>query len=164
MAKTLTVNIHIDGGRQTLAAFRKLPKDASDELRDAALNLSKSLATKVSAAARAEGGQAALVAPTVRANRDRVPSITAGGTKRVGRHRKPAGRLVFASEFGMNKRSGWYAAARYAGSVGRQYKPHVGQGSYWFFRTVEENQAEVSQGWKRAADNIIDKWAGAADG
>jgi hypothetical protein len=155
MAKTLTVNIHIAGARQTLAAISRLPKDASGELRRRTLALSESLARDVRTAAVAEGDQAALMAPTVRANRDRVPSVSAGGAKRVGRNRVPAWRLLFASEFGMNIRSGWYHAAKYATSTGRQYKPHLGRGSYWFFRAVEQHEPEIARTWTRVADDIL---------
>ena len=81
--------------------------------------------------------------------------VVAGGTRRVGRHRTPAYRLLFGSEFGMNQRSGWYARPRYASSVGRQYKPHRGRASYWFFTTVDDSQAEMVTEWRRAADTVI---------
>lgn len=152
--QTLTVTVHIEGIRGTLAAFARLPKEANDSLRDRSLALSRSLAVDVAAAATAEGGQAALMAPTVRAVRDRVPAISAGGVKKVGRHKVSAWRLLFASEFGQNKRSGWYAAARYAGSAGRQYGPHLGRGSYWFFATVEAHEAEIGTAWRRVVDDI----------
>lgn len=159
MAKqTLTVNIHVTGVRETLKAFARLPKAASDEIRDASLALSGKLAVDIASAARASGGQAALMAPTVKAVRDRVPAVTAGGAKRVGRHKVSAWRILFASEFGMNKRSGWYAAAQYAGSPGRQYPPHVGRHSYWFFATVDAHEREISQAWSRVADEIVRAW------
>lgn len=142
MAKQgLTITLRVDGIRETLAALRKLPKDASDELRNASLKLSQSLATKVQSAARAEGRQAAALAPTVKARRDRVPSIVAGGATRIGRNRKPAFKLLFGSEFGAN-----YLP---------QFKPHLGTGSYWFFQTVEREQAEIASEWRKAADAVV---------
>ncbi|MCF7548898.1 hypothetical protein [Pseudonocardia sp. WMMC193] len=152
MAGGLTVKVNIDGVRDTLAAFRNLPKDASDELRDRSQELAETLAVKVRAAGNAMGRQDAVVARSVRARRDRVPVITAGG-------RGKAGLLVFGSEFGMNKRSGWYAARRFDGSEGRQFREHVGQSSWWFFRTVEENEAQIGREWTEAADTIVRKWA-----
>ena len=99
-AKALTVKMHIDGVHQTLAAFRRLPKEASDSLRDHTLDLSKDLARKVAAAARVDSRQSAAVAPTVKALRDRVPAIVAGGMTRVGTPRVPAYAVIFGSEFG----------------------------------------------------------------
>jgi len=158
-AKALTVKMHIDGVHQTLAAFRRLPKEASDSLRDHTLDLSKDLARKVAAAARVDSRQSAAVAPTVKALRDRVPAIVAGGMTRVGTPRVPAYAVIFGSEFGAKHRFGWYSGSRYAASFGRQYRRHVGRGSYWFFRTVEENEAMIGQAWTRVADDIIDAWS-----
>lgn len=143
--KDLTIRVHIDGVRETLAALRKLPKDASTELRAAALEISKEIAAAAAASGRREGSQAALVATTVKARRDRVPVVTAGGTKRLGRNREPAYKLLFGSEFGAN---------RY-----EQYRPHLGRGSYWFFRTVEDEQVEIAARWLKAADEIIAKFS-----
>jgi hypothetical protein len=139
--ETLTVKLHISGARETLAAFRQLPKEASTSLREQSLRLATLLAGKVAGAARADTPQSALMAPTVKAVRDRIPAITAGGTSRVGRNQKPAYRILFGSEFGARTL--------------RQYRPHVGRGSYWMFRTVEANQATIAAAWSRVADDIV---------
>lgn len=157
--RTLTVNMSIEGLRETLAAFRQLPKDASAELRTRSLELSEMLATKGRAAARADGKQSALLATTIKARKDRVPSVAAGGTARVGRFHVPAYAVLFGSEFGMNRRSGWYARPQYAGSTGRQYRRHRGRQGYWFFPLVEENSREISKAWTKAADETIRKFA-----
>ena len=146
MAKTsLTLTIRVDGVRETMAAFQKLPKEANNSLRDETLKLSKRLAAYVVTAGRKEGSQAALVAQTVKARRDRVPVIQAGGTKRLGSRRAPAYKLLFGSEFGAN-----YL---------RQFKPHLGRGSYWFFRTVEKEEDEIAAAWRKVADDIAERFA-----
>lgn len=144
MAKAtgLKVNIRISGIRETLAALQRLPKDAQDEIREASQGLARVLAESAAAAGRAEGRQASLVASTVKARRDRIPVIEAGGTKRLGRNRKPAYKLLFGSEFGSN----FYLQFG---------KAHLGSGSYWFFDTVDREQAEIIAGWQEAADRII---------
>jgi hypothetical protein len=142
----LTVRVHIDGLRETLAALNKLPKDATQEIREKATELAKEMAAAAASAGREEGRQAALVARTVKARRDRVPVVVAGGNKRLGRNRAPAYKLLFGSEFG---------ATQY-----RQFRPHLGSGSYWFFKTVDENQVEISAKWQEAADAIIQKFGG----
>lgn len=160
MAKTaLTVTVRIDGLRETLQAFREMPKDANDELRDRSRELAQVLADRARAAGQAEGGQAALVAGTVKAARDRVPVVQAGGTRKLGRHKAPAWGLLFASEFGMTRRSGWYASPRYGRSTARQYQPHQGQQGIWFFPTVEGAQTEISRQWNQAADAIVRKFS-----
>lgn len=144
--KELVVRVRIEGLHEVLAALRKLPKDASDELRAAALDISKELATAAKASGAREGRQAALVATTVRAQRDRVPVVVAGGTRRLGRNKKPAFKLLFGSEFGANRL--------------HQYKPHLGRDSYWFFRTIEDRQVEIEARWLQAADEVIRKFGG----
>jgi hypothetical protein len=151
--QALTIKLHILGVRETLAAFRKLPKEASNSLREQSMRLAASLAQHVAgapparggaAAARADSPQSALMAPTVKAIRDRVPAISAGGTSRVGRNQKPAFKILFGSEFG---------ARRY-----KQFRPHLGTGSYWMFRTVQHNEAELSAAWGRVAAAIAESF------
>lgn len=144
MAKTsLTVSMHVEGVRDTLAAFRDLPKDASTQLREQTLKLTSTLAER----ARAEGmtdaaPQSPLVASTVKAVKDRAPVITVGGTKRLGRNKKPAYKLLFGSVFGSN---------RYA-QFGR---PHRGRESYWFFDLVETEAPTIGRAWQRVANAIV---------
>ncbi|MGL5911657.1 MAG: hypothetical protein ACRCZP_16775 [Phycicoccus sp.] len=162
--ETLTVKIDMDGVRTTLRAFALLPKDASKALRTRSLGLSRALAETVRAAGQADGSQSAAVAKTVKAGRDRVPVITAGGRRKVTSTGAAASALLFGSEFGMSRRSGWYAARRYAGSPGRQFRPHRGRASYWFFRSVEDSQPVIGAAWNRAADDIIRAWSSGGDG
>lgn len=158
--RTLTVRMHIDGVRETLRALDVLPKNASEALRDASLKLAEKLAVLASADLRANGGpQGALVASTVKAKRDRVPVIEAGGTARVGRNRSPAWGLVFATVFGMNRRSGWFASPRYGTTTQRQYRPHGGQNAYAFFPVIEQNSAEIARQWNAAADRVVREFA-----
>lgn len=148
----LKVDVRVYGLRETIRAFQQLPKDASDELRDRTLALSQTLADRVRAAGEADTPQSARAAASVKARRDRVPVISAGGTKR-------SSAVLFGSEFGMTRRSGWYARGRYRDSLGRQFRPHRGASSYWFFATIEENQGEIAATWRQVADAILDRWA-----
>lgn len=162
--QSLTINVRIDGVRETLAAFRQLPKDANAALRERSQELSELLAGRIRAAGEAEGEQAALLAGTVKARRDRVPVVQVGGTRRLGNPAAPAYRLLFPSEFGMNQRSGWYGKPRYDMSIGTQYKPHSGQDGYWIFPTVRASEDEIGDAWNRAADDIIDAFGGVSGG
>lgn len=147
MAKDqLVIRVHIRGIHEVLAALRQLPKDASTELRAAALEISREIAAAATASGIREGRQAAIVAKTVRAQRDRVPVVVAGGNRKIGRNRKPAYKLLFGSEFGSNALD--------------QYRPHLGRGSYWFFRTIEDEQVEIEKRWLQAADEIVRKFGG----
>lgn len=153
---SFVIGVRVDGAQQTLTAFRALPKEASDELRAAALDLSTLLAQRVAAAGTAEGRQAAKLAQTVKPKRDRIPAFTVGGTKKLFRGRKDgtgmeAFRALFGSEFG---------------GRGHGFKPHTGKGSYWIWTTVEANQAHIAEEWRGAADAIADRFTdgGPTDG
>lgn len=141
----LRVRVRIEGVREHLAACRKLPKEAQDLLRTRSQELAESLAVKIRAAAVSDSPQSALVAPTVKARRDRVPTIQAGGAKRVGRNRKPASKILFGSEFGA--------------TTLRQFRPHRGKSSYWFFRTVEADAPRIEREWKGMADELVRRWS-----
>lgn len=146
MAKdALTIRVNIDNLDETLRALNALPKEASDELRDKAQELSKELATKAQASGHREGHQAALVATTVKARRDRVPIIIAGGAKKLGVNKKPAYKLLFGSEFGASRL--------------KQYKPHAGSGSYWFYKVIDDEKELIIKRWQEAADATIEKFS-----
>lgn len=134
------IEIEILGAREILRAFRELPAEASDQLREQSGQIARKLADDIEAAARSEGRQAALMAATVKVRRDRVPVVQAGGAKRVGRNRVPASDLLYASEFGSNL---------------RQFRPHLKGDSYWFYDTVERQDSEIYAAWLEAVDAIL---------
>jgi hypothetical protein len=140
----LVVRVRIDGLRETIKAFAHLPKDATVELRAASLAIAEALAETVRTAAEGDSGQSALMAPTIRAMRDRVPAIAAGGARRVGSNKVPAFKVLFGSEFGSHSL--------------KQYRPFNPTG-YWFFSTVQANEDEIGARWLAGADEIVRKWA-----
>lgn len=144
MAKkaALTFTVRTEGVRETLAAFRALPKEANLQLRRASVDLSRELAASARRQGELEGAQAALVAGTVKAVFDRVPAVQAGGTKRIGSRRAPAWKLLFGSEFGSD---------RY-----RQFPSlHQGRDGIWFFPVVETEAPAIAARWREAADRVI---------
>ena len=149
----IVVKVRISGAREMIAAFRVLGKEANGELRDANQKISEVLAGKIASAARGSDGQSALVAPTVKAMRDRLPTVQAGGRRRAGRQsrrskgQKPttASDLLFGSNFGA--------------TMLKQFRAHTGGGDdYWFFRTVEANEATMAEEWTDAADRVLKRW------
>lgn len=140
----LRVKVRIDGIREVLAQLDQIPPEATQLLRSKTREISNKLAANVKAAAVLDSRQSALMAPTVKAGADVQPGVSAGGGKRVGRNRVPANKILFGSEFG---------ATRY-----RQFRPHRGAASYWFFRTVERHQDEIDRDWQSMADEIVQRW------
>lgn len=155
---SLTIKVRIDGVRETLALFRQMPKDATAELRTASQRIAEHVADRARVAAVLEDDQAALLVPTIKVVRDRVPAVQVGGAKRVGRNEAPAWALLFVSEFGMNRRSGWFAAAKYNESGSVQHKPHTGNRGHWFFPTAEAEQDYMNREWNAAAERIAGKF------
>jgi hypothetical protein len=138
--------VSVTGARETIAAFRVLPKDASKELRDASTRISQVTANRIRAAAIASSKQSALVASGIKANRDRLPSISVGGVKKVGRNRKPLNKIMFGANFG----------ATYL----KQFRPHRAGGTddYWFFTTAEKDIPQMVDQWGRAVDKVLKRW------
>jgi hypothetical protein len=148
--KPITVTLTITGLRQTLAAFRDLPKEAATQLRDASARIADHVAAAAKAAGSASSPRSRLVAQTVRVVRDRVPAVQVGGTKQVGHRKTPVWKLLFGDEFG---------ASTYP-----QFRPHRGREGYWFFPTVEAEQPTIDREWNKAADDIVRWFSSAREG
>lgn len=140
--RTLVITAHAEGVRETLAAFRGMPKEASEAIRAHSQVIAGKFATAVQSAGQREGHQAAAVASTAKAARDRVPVVQVGGTKRVGRRRKPAWKLLFGSEFGSN-------------TYTQFPRRHVGTAGIWIFPTIDTESPMMMREWQSAADDVI---------
>lgn len=146
----LVVNVNIDGLRETLRAFRELPKDASAELRDEAGKIAADMAGWISSAARADSRQSALVADTVKVRRDRVPVVEIGGTARVGtgtgRQKARAYQILFGANFGSRSFP--------------QFRQWAGKGrDYFVFSQIEAHENEIEARYLDAADRVITRWS-----
>lgn len=147
-AAAFDLKVTTHGLREVVRACGHLPKDAQREAQDGAVKLAQSLATAVRAAGRADSRQSARAAKTVRATRGKQPQVLAGPHP-----------LLFGSEFGMTRRTGWYRRGRYHASSGRQFRPHLGNGSYWFFRTQERERARIDEGAREVAERVVRAWS-----
>lgn len=149
--RALVINVQIDGLRETLRAFNKLPKEASEELRLAAMRIADDMAGWVGAGARAESRTAARVAGTIKVRRDRVPVIEIGGASVVGtgsgRRKGKAFQLLFGANFGSR---GAYP----------QFRAWAGKGNDFFvFKQIEGHQREIESRYLDAADRIVTAWS-----
>jgi hypothetical protein len=127
--------------------MRNLPADANRELDRETRELAEKLADFARAAGRADTRQSARAATTVRAETGRgFPQAV------VGPHP-----LLFGSEFGIKRRTGWYAKPRYLDSPARQFRPW-NNSSYWFLRTQTERGPEIQEAFTEIADAIIEAW------
>lgn len=147
MADGLKVGVRIRGLAEIQRGFAALPADARAELREGSRRIARVLAATTRAAGRAEGRQAARAASTVKALAGSTPQVVAGPHP-----------LLFGSEFGMTRKTGWYAKGRYYHSTGRQFKAHRGSGSYWFFATVAAQRPAVDADYRAMADAIVGRF------
>lgn len=142
-----TLRVTMRGDREVLRALRALPRDADRIVRDGAEDIARVLADRVQDAA-APNRQAMRAARTVRVVRDRFPTITAGPHE-----------LLAGSEFGATRKFGWYRRGRYYDSPAKQFRPHLGSGSYWFFVTEERERPWVLSEHRKMLDAIERSWS-----
>lgn len=65
--------------------------------------------------------------------------------------------MLFGTEFGMNRRSGWYADERFNGSTEKQYFRHQSDG-YWWNPTIRASKPDADAAVKRAVDEAVRNW------
>lgn len=156
--ESLNLTIKIDGAKATLAAFKNLPKEANDALRDAALELSELMAGWLRSAGASEGRQAALLVGTIKAKRDRLPYVVVGGSAPLGRHGTPAFNLLFGSEFGSSGQGGFGKGSNIFAPWG--YKARTGGNSgHWIFPTIKAEEDTISRKWTEAADEVVKRFS-----
>ena len=150
--------------RDTLKALNKMDKEANTELKDDVQSITMWMANAIQQAGFAHPiypKQAAIVARTVRGNRDRIPSVTIGGSKGRVSGGANAGQLLFGNEFGGdrnafgNKTAFKNGGFRFPPRTDREGRGNVG---YWIFPTLKENQTTLTDKWKAAVQRVFDKW------
>jgi hypothetical protein len=144
-----SLSVSVRGLREVQRALDKLPREAQNAAQRQMGLLAGRLTQRVRAAARADSKPAARAATTVRS---RAEGLTV--TVTAGPHD-----LLFLSEFGMNRHTGWYGKPRYR----RSKEPnaphrHAGKGSYWFFETVDNSRADVDAAATAIGEQIIANW------
>jgi hypothetical protein len=106
--------------------------------------------------------QTAIVASTVRANKDRVPNITIGGSRGPkASGGANAGILLYGNEFGGDRNAyGTQSAFPNGGYKFPARTPRVGRGNrgYWIFPTLKELQPELTRRWKNAVGEVFGEW------
>lgn len=152
MATAKVFDSHVDGLNEILRAFRKLPKEASQELRQA----SQAVADKHMAPAWREaalsyaGPWGQVIADSVRVKKDRVPAVNIGGARKKFSGGASATMVRYLSDKGNRGR---------AGSGARDRVPKAfGQGTDWM-DNVRQYQGGAMQEWAKAVDQIVLKWS-----
>ena len=155
------------------AAFKRLTDEANNELKTQVTAISAWTATKIQAAAKSAQympAQAERVADTVRPNKDRIPNVTIGGSKRNFSGGAAVGEVLFGSEFGAEpyltkKKNGSNIGANTFGkNKGRRFPPmsppyNGGNEGYWIFPTLRKEQPAITSAWTTAVENVLNNWS-----
>lgn len=166
MAERSTISIRPDQTqlRGLYSAFKAMDEDANGALKDDVASISNWTATAIKQAAFGFSPmprQAAIVAQTVRFNRDRVPNVTIGGSKGRASGGANAGQLLFGNEFGGNRNTKGGASTFPNGGYkfpARSPKEGRGNKGYWIFPTVKLLQPEITARWKLAVEKVLNNW------
>lgn len=154
-----------------LRKFNQMSDEGKNELKNESVLISQWVAVAIKSAAGTHPyypAQALLVADSVRPSRDRLPSVTIGGSKRAPVTRSTAtspaptvGELLFGNEFGTNRNAkgsagafpnGGYKFPERSAPLGR------GNAGYWIFPTLREKQPQITAQWIAAVDRVLGKW------
>lgn len=159
MAERQTVSIKPDQSqlRGLFNAFKTLDDEANTTLKTRVTSISAWSADEIRQAAPLNPfpKQAQKVALTIRANKDKIPNVTVGGSKQKFSGGAVSGQILFGSEFGGPspfKRGGRRFPYR---------SPAKGRGNagYTIFKKLHEIQPEITRQWKSAVDDVLNNWS-----
>lgn len=153
MATKATVKFSADPAqlRSLYAAMRQMDDASKTTLKNEVTSISAWSAAEIAANASNSPypAQSQRVAMTIRANKDRIPNVTVGGSRRVTSTRIEAGYLLFGSEFG--------GPAPF-GNGGRRFAYRSGNGGragYWIFPKLKQIQPELTRRWKSSVERLV---------
>jgi hypothetical protein len=164
MAEKQTIKVQMDITPEIRALFKTLnemDKESKNELKEKVKGIAGWVAEEIKTAASYAPmyKQAQRVAQTTRANKDRVPSITIGGSRVKFSGGAVSGDVLYGSEFGADPTSvnGQFP------NGGRRFpfrSPQRGRGSegYWIYPTLRLAQPRITREWHEAVDNVLDNW------
>ncbi len=158
---TSKATVKIEPDRRQLSslykAFREMDDGSKQALKDEVTSISAWSAGELrnSYTMNPYPEQAQKVAATIRANKDRIPNVTIGGSKGRFSGGAVSGNVLFGSEFG--------GPAPFANG-GRRFPERSapeGRGNigYGIFKKLKEIQPRLSAEWKDAVNrHVIKKW------
>lgn len=158
--------------RGLFKAISAMDKEAQVGLKDDVMAISRWVATDIQSAANGAlyPKQAQMVAQSVRPTRDRLPTVTIGGTKRAPVSRRvtassPAptvGEILFGNEFG-SERNTKGSAGNFPNGGYRfpDRSPREGRGNagWWIFPKVRELQPRITAEWVAIIKGIERLWS-----
>jgi len=159
MAEKVTVKMTPDSRdlRNLYKAFKQMDDGSKLALKDEVTSISAWSASELQSSYTMNPypAQAQKVAATIRANKDRIPNVTIGGSKGRFSGGAVSGQVLFGSEFG--------GPAPFANG-GRRFPERSapsGRGNvgYGIFKKLKEIQPELTRRWKESVErHVIKAW------
>lgn len=159
-AERSTVKIQPDSRdlRNLYKAFKNMDEGSKKALKDDVTSISAWSATELQSSYTMNPypAQAQKVAATIRANKDRIPNVTIGGTKGRFSGGAVSGQVLFGSEFG-GPAPFANGGRRFPERSDAQGRGNVG---YGIFEKLKEIQPTLTARWKDAVERqVLKKWA-----
>lgn len=159
-AERSTVKIQPDSRdlRNLYKAFRNMDEGSKKALKDDVTSISAWSATELQSSYTMNPypAQAQKVAATIRANKDRIPNVTIGGSKGRFSGGAVSGQVLFGSEFG-GPAPFANGGRRFPERSDAQGRGNVG---YGIFKKLKEIQPTLTARWKDAVERqVLKKWA-----
>jgi len=175
--QTIRVTADVSELKGLFKALNAMDREANIGIKDDVMSISRWVAEDIKRAASTHvwgkqdsAAQALLVADTVRATRDRLPTVTIGGSKRAPIRRatsfsSPAptvGEILFGNEFGGDRNAfgnlnafpnGGYRFPKRTDRLGR------GNEGYWIFPTVRRLQPRITAEWVAIIRRVENLWS-----
>jgi hypothetical protein len=150
--------------RGLLNALNKMDDESKTVLKDQVTSISAWTASGIKMAGYVGApvpAQTAVVAQTVRANKDRIPNVTIGGSRGRVSGGANAGILLYGNEFGSDRNT--YGSKGNFPNGGYKFPartPREGRGNkgYWIFPTLKAMQPEITRRWKAAVGDVYKNW------
>ena len=160
VAEKSTVKIQPDSRdlRNLYKAFREMDEGSKKALKDDVTSISAWSATELQSSYTMNPypAQAQKVAATIRANKDRIPNVTIGGSKGRFSGGAVSGQVLFGSEFG-GPAPFANGGRRFPERSDSQGRGNVG---YGIFKKLKEIQPTLTARWKNAVERqVLKKWA-----
>jgi hypothetical protein len=161
---TKSMQLDMSEYRGVLKALSLMDDKAKTALKDDVQSISKWTAQGIiqSSYSAFMPAQAAIVAKTVRANRDRLPNVTIGGSRGRASGGANAGQLLFGNEFGGSRNAfGTVSAFPNGGYKFPDRSPREGRGNkgWWIFPALVEMQPTIRKRWEETVNKVMDNWA-----
>ncbi|CAB4145649.1 hypothetical protein UFOVP482_19 [uncultured Caudovirales phage] len=160
----ITIKPDLSDYRGLLKAISQMDKESQTSLKSDVQSISAWTAQGMSYAAYGApmARQAVIVGSTIRANKDRVPNVTIGGSKGRASGGANSGQLLFGNEFGSDRNlKGSAGSFPNGGYRFPDRSPREGRGNsgYWIFPTLKAMQPEIRRRWFNAIEKVLDNWA-----